>query len=77
VGLIFLSGVSYPLELLPWYWKIWHYIFPAAPGTLGFVKLNTMGADLSDIKLQYIANWAQVGVYFLLSIWVYKKKLEV
>ena len=40
VGLIFLSGVSYPLELMPWYWKASHFIFPAAPGTLAFVKIN-------------------------------------
>ena len=50
VGLIFLSGVSYPMELMPWYWKIVHYILPAAPGTLAFVKLNSMGADMADIK---------------------------
>lgn len=28
VGLIFLSGVSYPLELMPWYWRMAHYILP-------------------------------------------------
>lgn len=43
VGLIFLSGVSYPLELMPWYWRMIHYIIPAAPATLAFVKLNSMG----------------------------------
>ena len=41
VGLIFLSGVSYPLELMPWYWRAAHYVFPAAPGTLAFVKVNS------------------------------------
>jgi ABC-2 type transport system permease protein len=46
VGLIFLSGVSYPLELMPWYWRMMHYIIPAAPATLAFVKLNSMGADM-------------------------------
>lgn len=40
VGLIFLSGVSYPLELMPWYWQWIHYMVPAAPGTLAFVKIN-------------------------------------
>lgn len=77
VGLIFLSGVSYPMELMPWYWKIAHYILPATPSTLAFVKLNSMGADMADIKLEYITLWIQVIVYFILSIWVYKKKLGV
>lgn len=75
VGLIFLSGVSYPMELMPWYWKITHCIFPAAPATLAFVKLNSMGADMSDIKPEYITLWIQAICYFLLSTWVYKKKI--
>lgn len=77
VGLIFLSGVSYPLELMPWYWRAAHYIFPAAPGTLAFVKLNSMGADMADIKQEYITLWIQVIVYFVLSVWVYKEKLAI
>lgn len=76
VGLIFLSGVSYPMELMPWYWKAAHYILPAAPGTLAFVKLNSMGASMADIRPEYITLWGQAGIYFLLSIWVYKKKLN-
>lgn len=75
VGLIFLSGVSYPMELMPWYWKIAHYILPAAPGTLAFVKLNSMGADMADIKPEYITLWIQTIVYFIISIWVYKSNL--
>lgn len=76
VGLIFLSGVSYPLELMPWYWQAVHYLLPAAPGTLAFVKLNSMGASLADIKVEYITLWIQVVVYFLLSICVYRLKLK-
>lgn len=76
VGLIFLSGVSYPMELMPWYWKMVHYILPAAPGTLAFVKLNSMGATMSDIKPEYITLWIQSIVYFVLSVWVYRKKLS-
>lgn len=77
VGLIFLSGVSYPLELMPWYWRIAHYIFPAAPGTLAFIKLNSMGASMADIKTEYVALWIQVIVYFIMSIGVYNKKLKL
>ena len=41
-----------------------------------FVKLNSMGADMADIQPEYITLWIQVIVYFGLSVWVYKKKLE-
>lgn len=72
VGLIFLSGVSYPLELMPWYWRGAHYIVPAAPATLAFVKINSMGASMAEIQLQYIALWIQCVVYFLLACIVYR-----
>lgn len=71
VGLLFLSGISYPLELMPWYWRIVHYIIPAAPGTLAFVKVNSMGASLSDIRVEYITLWIQVVVYFVLAVFSY------
>lgn len=75
VGLIFLSGVSYPMELMPWYWKVAHYILPAPPATLAFVKLNSMGADMADIWEEYITLWIQAAVFFVLSVWVYRAKL--
>lgn len=76
VGLIFLSGVSYPLELMPWYWQAMHYVIPATPATLAFVKVNSMGASMADIKVEYFTLWIQTGVYFALSVWVYKWKLR-
>lgn len=76
VGLIFLSGVSYPMELMPWYWKMAHYILPAAPGTLAFVKLNSMGGSMADIRPEYITLWMQTVVYFGLAVWVYREKLK-
>lgn len=76
VGLIFLSGVSYPLELMPWYWKMSHFIFPAAPATLAYVKINSMGANMADIRTEYITLLIQTVVYFFLAVWVYKKKIS-
>ncbi|WP_294609529.1 ABC transporter permease [uncultured Bacteroides sp.] len=75
VGYIFLSGVSYPLELMPWYWQAAHYVVPAAPAVLAFVKLNSMGGDMADIRPEMITLWIQVFVYFLLSLWVFKKRI--
>ena len=67
VGLIFLSGISYPLELLPRGWRLAHYIFPAAPATLAFVELNSMGSSIADIAPQLVVLWAQTAVYLLLA----------
>lgn len=65
VGYIFLSGVSYPLELMPWYWQAAHYVVPAAPAVLAFVKLNSMGGDMADIRPEMITLWVQVVVILL------------
>lgn len=74
VGYIFLSGVSYPLELMPWYWQAAHYVFPAAPAVLAFVKLNSMGATLADIRPEMITLWIQAVVFFMLSLWTFSRK---
>lgn len=80
VGYIFLSGVSYPLELMPWYWQAIHYLFPVAPAVLAFVKLNSMGASLSDIWPQMLVLWIQVIIYGILAVrttqWIHKKEKE-
>ena len=72
VGLIFLSGVSYPLELMPWYWKLSHFLIPAAPATLAYVKLNSMGASMAGIHTEYVTLWIQCAVYFILACLVYR-----
>ncbi|WP_455640086.1 ABC transporter permease [Parabacteroides sp.] len=76
VGLIFLSGVSYPLELMPWYWKLSHYLIPAAPATLAYVKLNSMGASMSEIHIEYITLWFQCAVYFILACFAYRYNIR-
>ena len=67
VPLVFLTGISYPLELMPWHWKIFHYLIPTAPATLAFVKLDCMGGDLSNVVPEMITLWGQCAVYFILS----------
>ncbi len=76
VGLIFLSGVSYPLELMPWYWRAAHYVIPAAPATLAYVKLNSMGASIAEIQTEYITLWVQCLVYFVLACLAYRHNVR-
>lgn len=76
VPLVFLTGISYPLELMPWHWKILHYLIPTAPATLAFVKLDCMGSDLTNIKPEMINLWIQCVVYFMIAALVWKRKLK-
>ncbi len=38
----------------------------------GFVKINNMGATLSEVAFEYKALWLQAGIYFLTTCWVYR-----
>ena len=74
IGLIFLSGVSYPLELMPWPWRVVHYLIPAAPAVLAYVQLGSMGASLHDVWPQLLALYVQMAVYFALALYSYRGK---
>ena len=77
IGLIFLSGVSYPLELIPWYWRVVHYLIPAAPAVLAFVKASAMHATLADLAPELITLCLQVLLYLLSAVLVYREKLRL
>ena len=48
------------------------FLFPSTFGINGFVKINNMGATLSEVAFEYKALWIQAGVYFLTTCWVYR-----
>ncbi len=73
VPLVFLTGISYPLELMPWHWKIFHYLIPVAPATMAFVKIDCMGGDLSNARPEMITLWIQCAVYFILAVIIYSR----
>ena len=76
VGLLFLSGISWPLELMPWPWRLLHYLIPAPVGVLAFVKANSMAADIADISREIMLLWGQCVGYFLLACLIYKKTIH-
>ena len=76
VGLLFLSGISWPLELIPWPWRLLHCLLPAPVGVLAFVKATSMGADISDISREMMLLWGQCAVYFIVACWVYQRRIR-
>ncbi len=63
VGLIFLSGSSFPLNQIPFLWQTIHYLVPTSPGIIGYIKLNSMGGSLLDAAPQIITLLVQLIVY--------------
>lgn len=68
VPLLFLSGISWPESAMADGWKYFSYLFPSTLGIQGYVRLNTAGAMLSDVRWQYIGLWIQTVVYFFAAL---------
>ncbi len=81
VPLLFISGVSWPQSAIPEFWQWLSWLFPSTFGIRGFVRMNTMGALLGDVRVEYVALWAQTIVYFFITCLLYRwqviKKLRI
>ncbi len=69
---IFLSGISWPWTAIPAPLKAIAYIIPSTPGIHAFVKINTMGASLSEVWFEFIMLWVQAGFYCISSVFMYR-----
>ena len=67
---LFLSGVSWPQSNIPPFWRAFGCLFPSTFGIQGFVKMNTMGALITDIAYECKALWIQAILYGLLAFWL-------
>lgn len=75
IPLLFLSGASWPQSNIPGFWQGVSWLFPCTFGIRAFVRMNTMGATLSDCLLEYRILWLQMFVYFLVACLVYRYQI--
>lgn len=75
VILLFISGVSWPKEAIPPFWKAVGYLFPSTPGIQGFIRINTAGASLNEVAHEYRTLWIQVGIYFITACIIYRYQI--
>ena len=68
VGLVFLSGVSYPLSLLPEPWHTLRLVFPSSAATFAMVKVGSLGASAADCAGEIAALWIQCAVYGVVAV---------
>lgn len=67
IPFLMLSGASLPRECIPdWLYMIGK-IVPSSNGVDGFLRIQTMGATLSEVSGQVITLWILTGVYFCLA----------
>ena len=75
VILLFISGVSWPKEAIPPFWKAVGYLFPSTPGIQGFIRINTAGASLNEVAHEYRTLWIQAGIYFIAACAIYRYQI--
>jgi ABC-2 type transport system permease protein len=73
---LFISGVSWPLAAIPDFWKYVGYLIPSTFGIQGFIKLNSMGADLWEITFEYRMLWRQTAFYFVTTCLIYRYEIQ-
>jgi len=76
VPLLFISGFSWPGGSIHPFWKTISYFFPSTFGIQGYLKMNTMGASISQISFECMGLWIQAGIYFIFAFFVYRWQIR-
>ena len=62
---LFLSGLTWPRYAMSGFWKAASDCVPATWGIEGFIKMNTNGATLAQVRNCYINLWILAGAYMV------------
>ena len=74
--LLFLSGITWPQSNINGFWKIFAWLFPSTQGVQGYIKINTMGASLHQVRFEYVSLWIQTALYFITTFWTYRWQIK-
>lgn len=69
---LFLSGLTWPRFAMPGFWKAMSDLVPATWGVEGFIRMNTNGASLAQVRSEYINLWILSGAYFIIAYCVHR-----
>jgi len=64
----FLVGVSWPREMIPPLLEYLRRIFPSESAIDGLVRIDQMGASLSEVRADWIYLWLLAAFYFVLAL---------
>jgi len=74
--LLFLSGISWPMSNINWFWKAFGWLFPATHGIQGYIKINSMGSQIQQVKYEYLSLWIQTALYFITATLTYRWQMK-
>lgn len=71
---MFLSGVTWPVEALPQPLQALRWLIPSTPGIQGFVALNQLGAELSEVAREAAGLAGLLAASVALGFWRWQRK---
>ena len=77
VPLLFLTGVSWPQSSIPGYWQGVSWLFPSTFGVRAFIRVNSMGANVSQILPEIRILWIQAAAYLGMACLVYRHQFRL
>ena len=63
----FLTGVVWPWQNIPAFWKALAYLVPSTHAVQGYIALLGTGASLYDVLIQCRAMWVLTALYFTIA----------
>ncbi|MER9296758.1 ABC transporter permease [Mesorhizobium sp. M0621] len=66
--MFFLVGVAWPVEAMPPMIRSASFILPSTFGIDGLVRVNQMGASLTDVSHDWLGLWVLTAVYAILAV---------
>ena len=73
--LLFLTGVSWPQQSIPPFWRWVSWLFPSTFGVRAYIRLQSMGGTLNDVDIEYCSLWIQTLFYFVVCCIVYRHQI--
>ncbi len=77
VPLLFLTGVSWPQCSIPGAWQGVSWLFPSTFGVRAFIRINSMGATVSQILPEIRILWIQAAIYLSMACLVYRYQFRL
>ena len=72
---LFASGITWPYDRMPVIWQILGGLIPSTWGVEGFIRMNTEGATISDVRGPFLNLWILTGIYFVTACIVYNYQI--
>lgn len=77
VPLLFLTGVSWPQSSILGAWQGVSWLFPSTFGVRAFIRINSMGATVSQILPEIRILWIQAAIYLSMACLVYRYQFRL